>query len=517
MEQKELIAPAAQHRHLPLLCKVLLVMSLFAFVLDNLLLGGIPPPQSFIAEAPNYPNKAAWFAHTPNASKFVPLADRLQLSLLHQACLSNRETIITWKYGVDGEENTDVLLKRGDPRVLDELRQCPDIDIYLPAGIRGAGYCEDGCAYTKYLSSRLLPAWVFDDHFFDASLNQTVWYHELCPKTPLLFMNHYWDGKPDAKDWPTDKPIYLMPNIEMGQLQAAAYWRADVVLCKTKGCYNRVTKWYEQEGNPRGTAVFYTRHTTSDVASYARHVLGKENIRPKDFSEVTFTHTAGGSVHKGTPSVIECWLSRPDFPSLNLYMSQGLYDSYHGGHYGPQINASGNIHLVLDGLNNVNFGRMMAESSFFLCPSTIEGYGHYINQARSSGGVIITTDAHPMNELIPVPDGGIYVTTKRSTHPDMMLGGGYMGEHGLRGFEDDGLIANIAVPDLCEAVSTVLNMSTEQRRSMAERAQLQYHEDTKVFARAMRELRAYAREQEKLNARDAMTGILETRDRKSVV
>ncbi|GMF50113.1 unnamed protein product [Phytophthora fragariaefolia] len=157
---------------------------------------------------------------------------------------------------------------------------------------------------------------------------------------------------------------------------------------------------------------------------------------------------------------------------------------------------------------NLDFGRIMAESSFFLCPSSMEGYGHYINQARSSGGVIITTDAHPMNELIPAPEGGIFVKTKRSTHPHMILGGGFEGEHGLRGFENDGLVAGTNSEDICSAVDAVLDMSVTAREKMAARAQLQYHEDTKVFARQMRELRAYARNQVKLNMTDALAGVL---------
>lgn len=152
--------------------------------------------------------------------------------------------------------------------------------------------CVHGIAGSD-LRSRLLPGWALDDRFFDSTLNKTVSYHELCPQTPMLFMNHYWDNRHKASNWPSDKPIYVMPNIEMGQLKADDYWRMDAVLCKTQGCYDRMTKWFTQEGNPRGTKVFYTRHTTTDVANLAINLLGRGSILPKDFENVRFTHTAG--------------------------------------------------------------------------------------------------------------------------------------------------------------------------------------------------------------------------------
>ncbi|GMF60712.1 unnamed protein product [Phytophthora fragariaefolia] len=257
-------------------------MTLFTIVFDYILMGLLVCRDTFLVGDPSVYRtiEADGYAFKPKESKFVPLADRFHLSLLHAVCLSSSDTIIKWEYGADGEENEEVLIARDDPRVLEELRQCPDVDVYLPGSLRD-------------LNSRLLPGWVFEDSWLDPSTNKTTSYHELCPHTPLLFFNHYWDSRHEAKDWPADKPIYVMPNIEMGQLKQNDYWRADVVLCKTRGCFDRATHWYEQQGNPRQTAVFYTRHTTSDIASYTRHILGDTNIRPKNFADVRFTHTAG--------------------------------------------------------------------------------------------------------------------------------------------------------------------------------------------------------------------------------
>ncbi|GMF47670.1 unnamed protein product [Phytophthora fragariaefolia] len=144
-------------------------------------------------------------------------------------------------------------------------------------------------------------------------------------------------------------------------------------------------------------------------------------------------------------------------------------------------------------MDAVGFGQILAETSFFLCPSTQEGYGHYIDQARASGGVIVTTDAHPMNELIPSKEMGVLVKTKRESHPDMLLGGAYHGAHGLRSV--DGLVATFSARDLCDSVEYVLkHTNPATREAMAEKARRQYHEDTKFFAQRMIQLRLFARE-----------------------
>jgi hypothetical protein len=144
-------APLQNRLHRSLLCKLLLTMTLLAVVFNNILLGMLTRHDTFLSEDAVVVSdlEAEGYAFAPKESKFVPLADRFHLSLLHGSCLGNPEAIITWKFGVDGEENKEVLIPRDDPRVLEELRQCPDIDIYLPSGLHGNGYCEDGCAYTK--------------------------------------------------------------------------------------------------------------------------------------------------------------------------------------------------------------------------------------------------------------------------------------------------------------------------------------------------------------------------------
>lgn len=100
------------------------------------------------------PPAPVWLQSSSNASD-VPADELLHLSLLHVSCLANAESVIPWSVGQPGADqmndhrNTGLMLNRDDPKLLEHLRQCPDVDIYLPGPLRGHGYCEDAVAYTK--------------------------------------------------------------------------------------------------------------------------------------------------------------------------------------------------------------------------------------------------------------------------------------------------------------------------------------------------------------------------------
>ncbi|KAE9041862.1 hypothetical protein PR003_g2386 [Phytophthora rubi] len=430
------------------------------------------------------------------ASDEVTPDDLFHLSLLHGACVAHKDAIVTWEFGAPGphqddeQRNVATLIHEDDPDLLHVLKQCPDVDLFLPSGVRNNGYCEDSMAYTKYLKTRLLPLWALTKEMFDPELGRKVDYFDLCPDTAMLFFQHYWEDIPSSSRWPKHKKMYLMPNIEMWELDETHFWRVDGVLCKTRICEERVTKWYEQQGNPRDTKVIYTKHTSSDQASYARRVLGDE-VKPKNFSDVKFIHTVGGSYWKGTRQVIECWLSRPHFPPLDLYIHKWAYDGMFKGAYEKRIPKS-QIRLTTDEVDANTFTKAIAESSYFLCPSQMEGYGHYMNQARASGGVIVTTDMDPMKELIENDDMGLRVKSRPRHDRNIFLGGKSKKGKGLRNVP--GMVATFSSRDLCKTVEHLLNdISLDQRREMGEKARRQYHKDTKFFEQAMLDLRVRAR------------------------
>jgi hypothetical protein len=86
----------------------------------------------------------------------VSVEDSLHLSLLHECCVSDVDTVLPWQFGSPGHQlanatasNPEVVKHRNDSDLLQTLRQCPDVDIFLPSHLHGNGYCEDAVAYAK--------------------------------------------------------------------------------------------------------------------------------------------------------------------------------------------------------------------------------------------------------------------------------------------------------------------------------------------------------------------------------
>ncbi|GMF20853.1 unnamed protein product [Phytophthora lilii] len=445
----------------------------------------------------------AWrnrFSSVLSAEEAVPDEDLLHLNLLHEVCVADTNISIPWQFGSPGNQliggtanNSHVLMHQNDKDLLQKLRRCPDVDVFLPHKVHTNGYCEDAVAYVKYLESRLLPEWVLEVKLFDSALGREVDYFDLCPKTPMLFLDHHWGGVTSLPRWPKDKPIYMMPNIEIVELNPTHFWGVNAVLCKTNECYDRVTRWYGQEGNPRQAKVFYTKHTSSDRGLFVRKRLGEYAVGSKDFSNVKFLHTAGTSDSKGTREVLECWTYTAGLPPLDVYIDRKAFYRLFPASYKMKIARSlspVSIHLGM--VDRLNFSKLTAEASFIVSPSYGEGYGHLINQARASGAVILTTDVPPMNELIIANQTGVLISTRREKHPMVMLGGKYKGDYGLKGV--GGLVASFDSSDVCEAVNRMMQSTTpNERAEMGFSARRQYHTDTKYFANAMQELRKFAK------------------------
>ena len=96
-------------------------------------------------------------------------------------------------------------------------------------------------------------------------------------------------------------------------------------------------------------------------------------------------HVAGGSIMKGTSQVMEAMRLLPDI-QLDL-VAKSASD------LPPNVKFHGRV-------SDARMRELMNQSVLHLCPSSYEGFGHYLNEARSTGAAIISTNAEPMSELV---------------------------------------------------------------------------------------------------------------------
>jgi len=140
----------------------------------------------------------------------------------------------------------------------------------------------------------------------------------------------------------------------------------DMVFCKTFHAVEVFKKFHPN--------CIYTGFTSQDI--YDESIIKDKQL----------VHIEGKSMLKNTDNLISAYQLRPDLPKCFSLSSR------HTGKF-----------------NNLEFAErqpfdklkiLLNACIIHLCPSMYEGFGHYINEARSTGAVILTTDRPPMNEFI---------------------------------------------------------------------------------------------------------------------
>lgn len=119
-----------------------------------------------------------------------------------------------------------------------------------------------------------------------------------------------------------------------------------------------------------------------------------------------FFHLAGGSRTKGSEELVALWLRHPEWPMLTLVR--------HGGMPDPAPQAA-NLRVIAEYLDQDHLRMLQNTHAFHLCPSKTEGYGHYLCEAMSAGGIAVTLDAAPMNELVDPGRGLLVAATAEGT------------------------------------------------------------------------------------------------------
>jgi hypothetical protein len=106
-----------------------------------------------------------------------------------------------------------------------------------------------------------------------------------------------------------------------------------------------------------------------------------------DLSRRDAIHSAGHSVSKGTYELIEAARMVPELP-ITLIAKNKISRP-----------VPSNVKVVAGYLSDAEHAELR-KAPIHLCPSSYEGFGHYMNEARAMGALLLSTDAEPMNEIV---------------------------------------------------------------------------------------------------------------------
>lgn len=173
---------------------------------------------------------------------------------------------------------------------------------------------------------------------------------------------------PEKYSWATLN--WFIPDPEWYTRDIKLLDKMDLILCKTK----------------ESLRIFSDLHYPTYYLGFTSPDCYRSEIK-KDFSR--FFHLAGGSDQKGTGAILKIWMANPYYSHLTLIK-----------HSSEWIISQRNLKFISTYLPESELRQLQNQCGIHLCPSETEGFGHYIMEAMSTGAVVVTTDAPPMNEFI---------------------------------------------------------------------------------------------------------------------
>ena len=162
----------------------------------------------------------------------------------------------------------------------------------------------------------------------------------------------------------------LIPNQEWFYKNWQPYLEnIDLVLAKTKYSEN----------------IFSNFTKTEFIGWESEDLLNNEK---KDYN--SFIHSCGKSMYKQTQLILDNW--DISYPHLTVL--------YHKDKLKLNCPIQENITYICNKIESEELKLLMNKKGIHICCSETEGYGHYINEARSCKSVVLTTDSEPMNNFI---------------------------------------------------------------------------------------------------------------------
>ncbi|KAI9338221.1 hypothetical protein BDR26DRAFT_919494 [Obelidium mucronatum] len=370
---------------------------------------------------------------------------RLSIPQLLKLCHTGKDLMITRDYALSGPKLKDIYLST-----------CYPIEMSASQGGRSMGHCSDFVQYIFHSGMRLNPE--FDDDTWMQKIKNcphSTYFHAAYPIDLFFTYN------------PTKIHNIWLPNIEqMERWQSWLLPQTHAILCKVRILCTALEEYIKENKINPAPPLRFMSHSTPDALLSFQEILSNNTTRPpvkQDFNK--FVHVYGKSFWKHTAEVINCFKWHPEWPLLTVI---GSKDAAAWG-FSEDKPAPNNIQ-VFSTLEIETLRELQFQGGIHLCPSNNEGYGHYINEARALGAVVITTNHAPMNEFVEDGVSGIlvghnppYRETYRLIEPHFLPS------------------VNVKPFHICEGVKRVLEMTEAQRSEMGRKARAAYEEETRLM------------------------------------
>jgi hypothetical protein len=173
-----------------------------------------------------------------------------------------------------------------------------------------------------------------------------------------------------------------------------------------------------------------------------------------------FAHFKGKSVTRNSEKILSIWYRREDLPVLKLHFFTNSLEA--DFFIFPEWLRWRNINVRMGKIPKENYFNEISKAGIHLCTSEVEGFGHYINESRAMGALIITTDGAPMNEMVD-SNSGILIPTIANTQ--MSLGKRYL-------ISEDGIE---------QAINQALSMKDEDIRLFCDNARTRFLKERQEY------------------------------------
>lgn len=219
------------------------------------------------------------------------------------------------------------------------------------------------------------------------------------------------------------------------------------LLCKTKQAYNILKNKFPNKN------VIYTGFTSID------RFQPNYNI---DYNR--FIHICGKSPFKGTLKIVEAWINHPEFPLLTIKVYNGVYTDIQKMLKNKIVH---NLEINKDFISEDEIYKLYNTYGIHLCPSNVEGWGHYIAEAKSSKAIVLYTNAPCMNETFIDGFDGISI--------DCNINSLKMINNNICPFYE------INSNDIAKSVQKVLSLSLTEKQSIGNNARNSFIKNDQEF------------------------------------